>query len=273
MKTFLANRFIAYRTIAEIAIQTDSAGYRQFDNHGSLEDCLIWAHKLASDSLRCNGRSLLFGWVIAQAAIQNEIGAIQWRTIEIVNLGGYGHRVVSQLSDLSGIVFDLDREAIYPERSEVVTPAPTAPLPLAAVSANMVRLYINKIGIILLRPSAPDSYVRSPLLRLTIPQTPELPHGATLQIASVGLTIDDLAKAAGLDCYDCALPMGWVRSEYLNKGLEFPIGVWNYPINRTHVFGSFYSMGQMLERIAERVYSLLGSDLATMLDHNGEIAQ
>lgn len=78
-----------------------------------------------------------------------------------------------------------------------------------------------------------------------------LSYGATLPALWIDrqTSIDDLAKCAGLKTYDCALPMGWVRKEFLDVGKPFPIGVWSYDDNRN--FGEFVPMLVMLDIIAQ----------------------
>lgn len=78
-----------------------------------------------------------------------------------------------------------------------------------------------------------------------------LPLGATLPALWIDgqTSIDLLAKCAGLKSYDCALPMVWVRKEFLDVGKPFPRGVWSYDDNKN--FGEFVPMMVMLDRIAQ----------------------
>lgn len=91
---------------------------------------------------------------------------------------------------------------------------------------------------------APEHY-KEPQLILPIAQ---------VQIWVDPLTsIDKLAKCAGMQTYDTALPLGWIRQEYTDWGLAFPKGVWVY---RDHCgewcnFGKFVSMGDMLGIVAD----------------------
>lgn len=91
---------------------------------------------------------------------------------------------------------------------------------------------------------APDHY-KEPQLILPIPQVQIWvdPH----------TSIDKLAKCAGLQTYDTALPLGWIRQEYTDHGLDFPKGVWVY---RDHLgewcnFGKFVDLGDLLMIIAD----------------------
>lgn len=91
---------------------------------------------------------------------------------------------------------------------------------------------------------APKEY-QNPALILPIEQTQIWidPH----------TSIDKIAKCAGMQTYDTALPLQWVKSEYLDRGLNFPMGVWVY---RDHLgewsnFGRFVSLEDCLEIMAD----------------------
>lgn len=81
-----------------------------------------------------------------------------------------------------------------------------------------------------------------------------LPNGAPNLYVSPSTSISDIARAAGLRNYDYALPLQWVRANYTDKGLGYPLGVWSYDDN-PH-FGNFVGLGEMLQTIADSIIAM-----------------
>lgn len=71
------------------------------------------------------------------------------------------------------------------------------------------------------------------------------------RVLSGYMTLDKLAKAAGLKVFDLALPQPWVQKEYWDKGQPTPWAVWCYDQNK--IFGSPVFAAEMLQKIAKMV--------------------
>lgn len=130
---------------------------------------------------------------------------------------------------------------------------------------TLVYLYLNGVRIGIITPAAPLAlYERS--LNLQIQYVPIAPAGvAPLIYLKTDLTMGNLAKAAGLKSFDCALPYQWVKSEYLDRGYEWPIGVWSYDDKR--VCGEFISRDMLLSKIGQSIAAIVGWDGLLELDH------
>lgn len=92
-------------------------------------------------------------------------------------------------------------------------------------------------------PHANEEYKRKEL-RLPIPTS----IGIGPLWIKPDVSITDLADCARIKTYDTALPYQWVKAHYLDRGLDFPTGVWSYD---THRFGEFISLQSMMEIIAD----------------------
>lgn len=107
-----SGKFSGYRTVALATDHTDAIGYLDIQTWPTLDDCLIAAWDIASQSTwRKNmsfSTSLPVKWVIGQAMVLTESGIGHWRTIEVIALNHDGSRVLHSISDKSGIPFDFD---------------------------------------------------------------------------------------------------------------------------------------------------------------------
>lgn len=60
--------------------------------------------------------------------------------------------------------------------------------------------------------------------------------------------VETLIKASGIEgSWDGALPEQWVKAEYLDKGRQFPRGVWLY--EKGSIFGRFLSIEEMVKKV------------------------
>lgn len=109
--TMSTGKFVAFRTIAQVADHTDIAGYRDITDWPTLDDAIIGAHDLAAQSTRLarhtSSCGLLVKWAIAQAATIGELGQMYWRTVEVIALSSNGARILHIVSNKSGIAFDV----------------------------------------------------------------------------------------------------------------------------------------------------------------------